>query len=129
LEGPAYFVSHGGEAYPNLVFVLQGYGVTVDVVSDTFISKKNVTTGTLNAVPDAPFTSFELMLPAGPYSVFTNDGSLCKSKLVMPTAFTAQNGAEVNQDTKVKATGCPKKKTKLKRTTKTTKKAKKKRKK
>jgi hypothetical protein len=110
LEGPAYFVSHGGEAYPNLVFVLQGYGVTVDVISDTFISKANVTTGTLNAVPDAPFTSFELTLPAGPYSVFTNDGSLCKPTLVMPTSFLAQNGTEVNQNTKVKVTGCAKKK-------------------
>lgn len=108
LEGPAYFVSHGGEAYPNLVFVLQGYGVTVDVVSDTFISKKHALSGTLNAVPDAPFTSFELTLPAGPYSVFTNEGDLCKSKLAMPTAFTAQNGAEVNQSTKIKVTGCPK---------------------
>ena len=122
LEGPAYFVSHGGEAYPNLVFVLQGYGVTVDVVSDTFISKANVTTGTLNAVPDAPFTSFELTLPAGPYSVFTNDGNLCKSKLVMPIAFLAQNGAELNQSPRVAVTGCPKKKTKLIRKTKPTKK-------
>jgi hypothetical protein len=129
LEGPVYFVSHGGEAYPNLVFVLQGYGVTVDVVSDTFISKANVTTGTLNAVPDAPFTSFELTLPAGPYSVFTNDGVLCKSRLVMPTTFLAQNGAELNENTKVAVTGCPKKKgkkkTKLARKNKPTKKTKK----
>ena len=30
LEGPVYFVSNGGEAFPNLVMVLQGYGVTID---------------------------------------------------------------------------------------------------
>jgi hypothetical protein len=29
LEGPAIFVSHGGEAFPSLTMVLQGYGVTV----------------------------------------------------------------------------------------------------
>ena len=39
LEGPAYFVSNGGEAFPNLILVLQGYGVTIDLVGDTFISK------------------------------------------------------------------------------------------
>ena len=39
VEGPAYFVSHGGEAFPSLIMVLQGYGVTIDLVGTTFISK------------------------------------------------------------------------------------------
>jgi hypothetical protein len=41
LEGPAIFVSHGGEAFPSLTMVLQGappYDVTVDLVGTTFIS-------------------------------------------------------------------------------------------
>jgi hypothetical protein len=108
LEGPAYFVSHGGEAFPSLVFVLQGYGVTIDVVSTTFISKAGITSATLKTVPDAPFTSFELTFPEGKYSALAANGNLCKSKLAMPTAFIAQNGAEIHQSTPVAVTGCPK---------------------
>jgi hypothetical protein len=68
LEGPAYFVSNGGEAFPNLIIVLQGYGVTIDLVGDTFISKQGITSSTFKAVPDQPVTSFELTLPQVPFS-------------------------------------------------------------
>ena len=47
LEGPVYFVSNGGEAFPNLVMVLQGYGVTIDLIGDTLI-KNGVTSTTFN---------------------------------------------------------------------------------
>ena len=112
LEGPAYFVSHGGEAFPSLTFVLQGDNVTLDVVSTTFISKSGITSATLNNVPDAPFTSFELTLPQGKYSALTSnlpvkdDYSFCGQKLAMPTAFVAQNGLEIHQSTPVTITGC-----------------------
>jgi len=43
LEGPAIFVSHGGEAFPSLIMVLQGYGVTIDLVGTTFINKAGIT--------------------------------------------------------------------------------------
>ena len=115
LEGPAYFVSHGGEAFPSLTFVLQGDNVTLDVVSTTFISKSGITSATLNNVPDAPFTSFELTLPQGKYSALTSnlpvkdDYSFCGQKLAMPTAFVAQNGLEIHQSTAVTITGCAKK--------------------
>ncbi len=114
LEGPAFFVSHGGEAFPSLIFVLQGDNVTLDVVSTTFISKSGVTSGTLNTVPDAPFTSFELTLPQGPYSAFASNlpakdnYNFCGQKLSMPTAFVAQNGAEIHQSTPIGVTGCVK---------------------
>jgi hypothetical protein len=77
LEGPAIFVSHGGEAWPSLVIVLQGDNVTINLVGTTFISKADVTSTTFKAVPDAPFSSFELTLPEGPDSALTSDGSLC----------------------------------------------------
>jgi uncharacterized repeat protein (TIGR01451 family) len=79
LEGPAYFVSHGGEGWPSLVVVLQGYGFTIDLTGTTFISKAGVTSTTFKTVPDQPVTSFELTLPEGPYSALTALGNLCSA--------------------------------------------------
>src|ERR1700685_4491796 len=111
LEGPAYFVSHGGEAFPNLVFLLQGDNLMFQVTSDTFISKAGITTGSLKTVPDAPVTSFELTLPSGPYSVFTGLGNLCTEKPKMPVAFVAQNGLELHQNININITSCTKTRT------------------
>jgi hypothetical protein len=117
LEGPAYFVSHGGEAFPSLIMVLQGYGVTIDLVGTTFINKAGITSSTFKTVPDQPVGSFELTLPQGPFSALAANGNLCKKKLTMPTAFDAQNGASVHQTTKITVTGCAKvKKAKHKKT-------------
>ena len=65
LSGTAYFVSHGGAKYPELIIVLIGEnGVTVQVHGETFISKAGITTGTFSTAPDVPFTSFELAFPS-----------------------------------------------------------------
>jgi len=114
LEGPAYFVSHGGEAFPSLTMVLQGDGVSVDLVGTTFINgKTDVTSTTFKTVPDVPFTSFELVLPQGAYPALgaylpekAND-DFCTQKLIMPTEMIAQNGAELHQDTRIEVQGCP----------------------
>jgi hypothetical protein len=108
LEGPAFFVSHGGEAFPSLIVVLQGYGVTVDLVGTTFISKQGITSSTFKSIPDVPVYSFELYLPQGPDSALAASGNLCKSKLVIPTEFVAQDNAVIDQRTKIAVTGCPK---------------------
>ena len=60
LTGPAYFVSHGGAKFPELIIVLQGDGVTIDLHGETFISKAGITSSTFHEVPDQPVTSFEL---------------------------------------------------------------------
>ena len=115
LTGPAYFVSHGGEAFPSLEIVLQGYGVRVDLVGTTFISRQGITSSTFKTVPDVPVGTFELYLPAGPYSALAANGNLCSSSLSMPTAFLAQNGAEIHESTKIAVSGCPKPKPKAAR--------------
>jgi hypothetical protein len=123
LTGPAYFVSYGGAKFPELVVVLQGYGVTVDLHGETFISKAGITSSTFRQIPDVPITSFELKLPQGPFSALAANGNLCASKLLMPTAFTGQNGAVIHQNTPISVTGCPKHKaTKTKKAKKKTKK-------
>ena len=65
LSGPAYFVSHGGAKFPELIIVLQGYGVTVDLHSETFINKAGITSSTFHTIPDVPVGTFELTLPEG----------------------------------------------------------------
>jgi hypothetical protein len=138
LEGPAYFVSHGGEAFPSLTMVLQGDGVTVQLVGQTLI-KGGITSSKFETVPDVPFSSFELDLPEGPDAVLGAITNLCKptksvtvrkrvtvhahgrrktvmrtvtervaEPLVMPTTITAQDGVVLNQSTKIAVTGCPK---------------------
>jgi hypothetical protein len=108
LTGPAYFVSHGGEAFPSLTMVLQGYGVTIDLVGATFIDKAGITSTTFNSTPDVPFRSFELTLPQGKFSAVTGNGDLCKPKLAMPTDYVAQNGVHLHQSNAIKVTGCSK---------------------
>ena len=137
LTGPAILVSHGGAAFPDVVFVLQGEGIRIDLVGNTDI-KKGITFSRFETVPDAPISSFETSLPEGPHSVLGANGSLCATKtvtvkkpvtqrvhgrtvhvlknvkqvvpvpLLMPTTITGQNGAMVAQSTKIAVTGCPK---------------------
>jgi hypothetical protein len=138
LEGPVYFVSNGGEAFPNLEMVLQGDGVTVDLIGDTLI-KNGVTSTTFKTVPDQPFQTFEINLPEGPYSALAANGNLCKptvtktvkkkvrvkthgktetitrklreqvaTTLTIPSEYIGQNGAPYDAKVPIKVTGCPK---------------------
>jgi hypothetical protein len=119
LTGPAILVSHGGAAFPDVEFILQGQGVTVVLDGKTQI-KKGVTYSHFDTVPDAPISSFETVLPQGPHSVLGANtktgpsGSFCGTSLVMPTTLTGQSGAIVRQNTKIAVTGCPKAKKKKK---------------
>ena len=113
LQGPAYFVSNGNAKFPELIMVLQGEGITIDLAGETFISKAGITSSTFAHVPDAPVSSFELTLPQGKYSALTANANLCtvKGGLKMPTEFVAQNGMEIHGTTAIGVTGCPRTKT------------------
>jgi hypothetical protein len=115
LEGPVYFVSYGGAKFPDAVLVLQGDDVNIELHGNTFINgSTGVTSATFKALPDVPFQSIEVSLPAGEYSEFganlpaKDHLDFCGQKLTMPTLFKAQNGLEIKQNTPVAITGCPK---------------------
>jgi hypothetical protein len=113
LSGPAFLVSHGGAAFPDLEIVLQGERITI-VLDGSIDIKKGVTSSTFKSIPDAPITSFELKLPTGPYSALAANtptgpnGTFCHTKLIMPTTITGQNGAIIKQNTRIAVTGCAK---------------------
>jgi hypothetical protein len=118
LEGPVYFVSYGGAAFPDAVLVLDGYGVHIELHGNTFINgKTSITSATFRNTPDVPFESIEVTIPSGKFGEFganlpaSAKGSFCGQKLVMPTLFKAQNGLEIHQNTAVGVTGCAKAKT------------------
>ena len=112
LTGSAYLVSHGGEAFPSLTMVLQGYGITIDLVGSTHI-RKGITSTTFQTVPDVPFSSFELTLPQSKFPALAANlpvkakGSFCGQKMDMLVAFVAQDGAEFHQAAPIGVTGCP----------------------
>jgi hypothetical protein len=107
LKGPAYLVSHGNAAFPDVEFVLKGEGLTIILDGKTDI-KKGITTSTFEALPDAPFTEFETILPEGPHSALGANGNLCAKPLIMPTVMTSQSTLVITQQTRIKVSGCPK---------------------
>jgi hypothetical protein len=106
LVGPAYFVSYGNAKFPELVLVLQGYGVTIQLHGETYISKAGISSSTFPQIPDAPVPSFELQLPAGKDSALTANGDLCAKALRTPTVIVAENGLTVREDPQIKVSGC-----------------------
>jgi hypothetical protein len=106
LSGPAYLVSHGGAAFPDLDVILEGdHGVKVILEGNTNI-KNGVTTSTFASVPDVPVSKFELSLPTGPNSALGNVGGLCSKPLFMPTTITAQSGKVIKQNTRLSIGSC-----------------------
>lgn len=108
LAGPAYLVSHGGAAFPDLDIILQGEGVRVDLTGSINISRSGITSSAFASIPDVPITSFELRLPEGPFSALTTAGDLCAKPLTMPTTIVGQNGRRLQRTTKIAVAGCPK---------------------
>jgi hypothetical protein len=111
LTGPAYLVSHGGAAYPDLDVILSGdNGVEVVLVGHTHIAARTgILSSSFESLPDVPISSFALSIPKAPNSVLTDNrnGSLCGSHLAMATTIVAQSGARIVQSTKIAVRNCP----------------------
>jgi len=107
MTGPAFLVSHGRAAFPDLEIVLQGEGVTVVLDGATDI-KHGITSSTFASAPDVPLSGFELTLPQGPYSLLAANATLCTSKLLIPTTIVGWSGLMVKQSTRIAVSGCPK---------------------
>jgi hypothetical protein len=137
LTGPVYFVSHGHQAFPSPIVVLQGDGVKLNLLGSTVINKAGIVSVAFNTIPDVPIDSLELYLPQGPHSLLSANTSLCAlsktvtikreitrrtgghtvrrtvkvrerlpASLPMPTELVAQNGAVIDQNTKINVSGC-----------------------
>lgn len=77
LAGPVYFVSHGHNAFPAPVVVLQGDGVALELLGSTEIEKTGRASITFASLPDIPVESLELYLPQGAHSVLGANTNLC----------------------------------------------------
>jgi hypothetical protein len=107
LSGPVYYVSHGGAKFPEVVAVLQGDGVTIDLHGENSISSRNITTSRFSNLPDVAISRFAMNLPEGPSSALSATGKLCgKGRLSMPTSIAGQNGAQRRHAVKIAVQGC-----------------------
>jgi len=111
LFGPVYVLSRGGAAQPEIALVLQTQGVVLEVVGQAHV-KGPLVSATFRSLPDAPLSSVDLELNAGPHSLLGANlpasarGSLCGRRMAMETEITGQNGAVVKQSTIVSVSGC-----------------------
>ncbi|MFI4990607.1 MAG: hypothetical protein ACHQHO_06800 [Solirubrobacterales bacterium] len=105
LTGPAILVSHGGAAFPDVVFLLQGEGVRIDLDGGTDI-KKGITHSRFETVPDASISSFTTTLPQGPHSIFSANGNLCVQRLTIGATLVGQNGTVVSKSPPISVEGC-----------------------
>jgi hypothetical protein len=106
IGGPIYLVGHGGAKFPEVVMVLQGYGVTLYLYGETFVSKAGITSVTFENIFDGPVPLFEVHLPAGPDSILGANGDLCASPLRIPIILVAYNGLTVKESPRIAVPGC-----------------------
>jgi hypothetical protein len=106
LSGPAILVSHANLAFPDLVYLLQGEGVHIELVGNTNI-EHGITYSKFETVPDAPISSFETVIPRGEHALLTAYGNLCEKELIAPTTLTSQSNKVIKENTRISVAECP----------------------
>jgi hypothetical protein len=106
LSGPAILVSHANRSFPDLVYLLQGEGVHIELVGNTNI-EHGITYSKFETVPDAPVSSFETTIPRGEHALLTAYGNLCEKALVAPTTLTSQSNMVIKVNTPISVAECP----------------------
>ena len=106
LRGPVYLVATPPSRLPNMEVLLRGNGVSVNLSGNVLLDGSGVT-ATFTALPDVPFSTFRLDLPAGPESALVGTNtSLCTRPVFLPTIMVGQNGARIEQQTRLSVPDC-----------------------
>jgi hypothetical protein len=105
MSGPVYLVAEPGGQFPALAVLLAGDGLHLTLRGQTRISG-GITSATFAALPDVPFSAFQMTFPQGPYSILAANGALCGETLSMGTTLTAQNGRTASSQVHMSVEGC-----------------------
>ncbi len=106
LAGPAYLVFHSGTEYPELMIVLQGDGVALELDGQLNISSRGVVSGTFRGLPDVPVSRFRLDLLQGADSILGASASLCSKAPYITYKITGQNKAQIEHTARVVIDDC-----------------------
>jgi hypothetical protein len=122
LTGPVYFVqglrkSATGRTIttlPNLWIPLSADGVTIDVNASSDVDKLSRLVTTFDALPDAPFSEFDLTINGGKHGIIVVSGKpgTCDRDKTIDSQFTGQNGKVVETAPRAVVEGCKMKVTK-----------------
>jgi hypothetical protein len=122
LTGPVYFVqglrkSATGRTIttlPKLWIPLSADGVTIDVNASSDVDKLSRLVTTFDALPDAPFSEFDLTINGGKHGIIVVSGKpgTCDGDKTIDTRFTGQNGKVVETAPRAVVEGCKMKVTK-----------------
>jgi hypothetical protein len=105
LSGPVYLVFHRGVKYPELVTILQGSGVQIQLTGSLNVSRGTSST-VFTGLPDISMSLFELDLPEGPHSVLGATENLCAKRQSMTYTMVGQNGVRSRAEAMLGVEGC-----------------------
>ena len=105
MTGPAYLVFHRGIKYPDVVLVLQGSGLSLQLSGSVNIDK-GISSTAFSQLPDIPMSLFELDLPEGRNSLLGTSESLCAKPRHAHYTMAGHDGSQSQGADKVTVEGC-----------------------